>query len=79
MWRSVQRWRGLVIIGAMAAVTLWLAASGQLALYIHPRYNLFTVLMAIIAVVVVAAPWSAAATTTMRMRPRRRVVRARSR
>ncbi len=53
MWRSVQRWRGLVIIGAMAAVTLWLAASGQLALYIHPRYNLFTVLMSIIAVVLV--------------------------
>ncbi len=53
MWRSVQRWRGVVIIGAMAAVILWLAVSGQLALYIHPRYNVFTVLMALIAVVLV--------------------------
>ena len=51
MWRSVQRWRGVVIISTMAAITLWLAASGQLALYIHPRYNVFTVTMSIIAVV----------------------------
>jgi len=51
LWRGVQRWRGLVIIGTMAAVTLWLAYSGQLVLYIHPRYILFTVIMSIIAVV----------------------------
>jgi putative membrane protein len=50
-WRQVQRWRGLVIIGAMGAVTLWLAATGQLVLYIHPRYIVFTVAMAVIAVV----------------------------
>jgi putative membrane protein len=47
----VQRWRGLVIIGAMGAITLWLAATGQLVLYIHPRYIVFTVIMASIAVV----------------------------
>ena len=35
----------------MAAVTLWLAVSGQLVLYIHPRYIVFTVTMATIAVV----------------------------
>lgn len=55
MWRSVQRWRGVAIIAAMAAVTLWLAISGQLALYIHPRYNVFTILMAVIAVVLAVA------------------------
>lgn len=48
----MQRWRGVVIIAIMAAITLWLAASGQLVLYIHPRYVVFTVIMAIIAVVV---------------------------
>ena len=51
LWRAVQRWRGVAIIGTMAAVTLWLAYSGQLVLYIHPRYILFTVIMAGIAVV----------------------------
>lgn len=51
LWRSVQRWRGVVIISTMAAITLWLAASGQLVLYIHPRYIVFTVTMAIVAVV----------------------------
>ncbi len=35
----------------MAVITLWLAASGQLVLYIHPRYIVFTVTMASIAVV----------------------------
>lgn len=47
----MQRWRGLVIIGTMAAITLWLAFSGQLVLYIHPRYIVFTVIMAGVAVV----------------------------
>jgi hypothetical protein len=51
LWRAVQRWRGVAIIGTMAAVTLWLAYSGQLVLYIHPRYIVFTVIMAGIAVV----------------------------
>lgn len=55
MWRSAQRWRGVVIIAVMAAITLWLAASGQLVLYIHPRYILFTVIMAIIALVAAVA------------------------
>ncbi len=55
MWRSVQRWRGVAIIGIMAAITLWLAVTGQLALYIHPRYNVFTVTMATIAVVLAVA------------------------
>ena len=39
----------------MAAVTLWLAASGQLVLYIHPRYVVFTVIMAVVAVIVAVA------------------------
>lgn len=35
----------------MAAITLWLAVSGQLVLYIHPRYIVFTVAMSLVAVV----------------------------
>jgi len=34
---------------------LWLYASGQLSLYIHPRYHLFTAAMAVIAVFAVVA------------------------
>lgn len=55
LWRAVQRWRGVVIISVMAAITLWLAASGQLVLYIHPRYVVFTVIMAIVAVIAAVA------------------------
>ena len=51
----MQRWRGVVIIGVMAAITLWLAASGQLVLYIHPRYIVFTVIMSIAAVIAAVA------------------------
>jgi len=35
----------------MGVITLWLAATGQLVLYIHPRYVVFTVMMASIAVI----------------------------
>lgn len=37
----------------MAAVVLWLYFSGNLSLYIHPRYHLFTAVMSVIAVVAV--------------------------
>ena len=61
MWRSVQAWRGIALIGTISAVALWLAASGQLVLYIHPRYVLFTVSMAVIALVLVVAAVAARA------------------
>ncbi|MDR6504647.1 TIGR03943 family putative permease subunit [Arthrobacter oryzae] len=37
----------LSIIGVVA--TLWLGFTGQLALYIHPRYFVFTIVMAVVA------------------------------
>lgn len=38
-------WRG-VLLGLLGVVaTLWLAATGQLSLYIHPRYLVFTVIV----------------------------------
>jgi putative membrane protein len=55
MWSSVQRWRGVALIGATSSVALWLAASGQLVLYIHPRYVIFTVSMASLALVLSVA------------------------
>ena len=36
----------------MSVVTLWLGVTGQLVLYIHPRYVVFTMIMAALALVV---------------------------
>jgi putative membrane protein len=55
MWSSVQRWRGLILIGFAVVATLWLAAGSQLVLYIHPRYVIFTAIMATLALVFVVA------------------------
>ena len=66
MWSSVQRWRGVALIGAIAAVAIWLAVTGQLVLYIHPRYIVFTVVMAAIALVLVVAAVASAASRRAR-------------
>lgn len=55
MWPKVQRWRGVVLIALATAAIVWLALSGQLVLYIHPRYVIFTVVMAVISLVFVVA------------------------
>lgn len=49
MWaRLVERWQGvaLTLIGVVS--TVWLSLTGQLALYIHPRYFGFTAAMAVV-------------------------------
>ena len=51
MLRRVLEWRGVIAIAVLAAVSLWLGAEGRLGFYIHPRYNLFTIVMASIAIV----------------------------
>ena len=54
MLAKVLAWRGVIAITVLAVVSLWLAAEGMLGFYIHPRYNIFTISMAVIAVVLVA-------------------------
>lgn len=49
LWRSLQRWRGVILITAAVVATVWLAFGNQLVLYIHPRYIVFTVVMAVVA------------------------------
>ncbi len=51
MWRRFLEWRGVIAIAVLAVVSLWLGAEGRLGFYIHPRYNLFTIAMASIAIV----------------------------
>ena len=60
MWRSavmsgVWRWQGLALMTVSIVVSIWLAATGQLILYIHPRYVLFTVIMAVAGLAFVIA------------------------
>lgn len=43
--------RGPLFIGVTVAVVLWLWWSGNLSLYIHPRYHVFTAVMAAVAVI----------------------------
>ena len=44
------RWQGVLLTLVVGVSTLWLAATGQLVLYIHPRYVVFTVVMTLIGV-----------------------------
>jgi uncharacterized repeat protein (TIGR03943 family) len=50
--RFLSHGRGLLLVLVGVAATVWLALSGRLGLYIHPRYFEFTVIMAVIAGVV---------------------------
>lgn len=54
MLAKVLAWRGVIAIAVLAMVSLWLAWEGMLGFYIHPRYNIFTISMAVIAMVLLA-------------------------
>lgn len=47
----LRRWIGPALAGIGVVGILWLAATDRLGLYIHPRYNVFTVVLALIALV----------------------------
>jgi uncharacterized repeat protein (TIGR03943 family) len=48
----LRSWSGaaLALVGVIA--TIWLAATGTLTLYVHPRYTLLTVIMAVLTLLV---------------------------
>lgn len=48
-------WQGILLATVLVGATLWLGFSGRLALYIHPRYVEFTMVMAVVAAVFVVA------------------------
>ncbi|HEV8013206.1 MAG TPA: TIGR03943 family protein [Pontimonas sp.] len=54
MLDKVMAWRGVFAIGVLTLVTVWLGWQGMLGFYIHPRYNLFTLVMAVIGVSLMA-------------------------
>jgi putative membrane protein len=55
IWKRYRRWQGVVLIAASLVATVWLAATNQLILYINPRYVVFTVIMAVIGLILVVA------------------------
>jgi putative membrane protein len=53
--RLKQRWIGVVLTLVACVATVWLWATGDLGLYVHPRYFVFTVVAAGVGLVVVVA------------------------
>ncbi|WP_108248931.1 TIGR03943 family putative permease subunit [Planctomonas deserti] len=56
--RFVSRWAGVLLSLVGIVATVWLAATGQLGLYIHPRYYVFTTVMAVTAAVFTVAAFA---------------------
>ena len=52
------RFAGLILALTVVVATLWLGATGQLVLYIHPRYVVFTMIMAALALVIGVASFT---------------------
>ncbi|MCU1445300.1 TIGR03943 family protein [Cryobacterium sp.] len=50
-----EHWRGIGLSLVVVVATVWLGATGQLGLYIHPRYFGFTLVMAALGLVFVVA------------------------
>jgi putative membrane protein len=53
--RMAERWRGIGLSLVVVVATVWLGVTGQLGLYIHPRYFGFTLVMAVLGLVFVLA------------------------
>lgn len=73
MWAKAFAWRGVIAVAVFAVVTLWLGFEQRLGFYIHPRYNVFTIVMASIGVLLFAiAAWGASRGHTHEDEPGRR-------
>jgi uncharacterized repeat protein (TIGR03943 family) len=56
LWpRLIERWKGVALTLVGVVATVWLAVTGQLGLYIHPRYFVFTAVMAVVGGVLALA------------------------
>lgn len=53
--RFLHRWVGVTFSLVGVVSVLWLGVTGQLELYVHPRYTVFTVVMAVIGGLAAAA------------------------
>ncbi len=53
--RLVSRWVGVGLTQIGVVATIWLTLTGRLMLYIHPRYMVFTMAMAVLGGIIVTA------------------------
>ena len=51
----LRSWWGVALVAVAVVATLWLGVTGDLTLYIHPRYVLFTMIMAVVALLLTIA------------------------
>ena len=56
--RLIARWQGAVLSLIGIVATVWLGVTGQLGLYIHPRYFAFAIIMAVGAAAVVVVSFA---------------------
>lgn len=56
--RFLSHWRGILLSLIGIVAIMWLAATDQLGLYIHPRYFIFTVIMCGVALVFILLAFS---------------------
>jgi uncharacterized repeat protein (TIGR03943 family) len=50
--KGLRHWSGIALALVGVIATLWLAVTGRLTLYVHPRYTLLTVIMAVLTLLV---------------------------
>jgi uncharacterized repeat protein (TIGR03943 family) len=72
----LRSWTGVALALLGAIVTIWLAATGRLTLYVHPRYTLLTVITAVLTVVVLVLVAAVGASPTAHEDHHDRVARA---
>ena len=53
--RLISRWVGVGLTQVGVVATIWLTLTGRLTLYIHPRYTVFTMAMAVLGGIIVTA------------------------
>lgn len=62
-------WTGLFVASGLIVLSLWLAIQGKLAMYIHPRYIWFTVILCSVALLCLIAELATRKTTPKLITP----------
>lgn len=52
---QLRRWRGVLLVAVVSIATIWFSIGGRLDYYVHPRYLVFSVIMAAIALALCVA------------------------
>lgn len=61
----LRNWTGIALALLGATATIWLAATGRLTLYVHPRYTLLTVIVAVLTLLALVLTAAVGASPTV--------------